>query len=151
MIRLTYLLGITFAASVTPNSAVAQSVSLDPGFYDYSHVIDSSGLQIAAEDAQYCVREGENSRSIDELIEGLSGAGDCELNNVSLTNSTGRADINCTDTDLGLDIQGTVEAEFGSNFFDVGVVASLGPIPIGINANARRRGECPVDWKNPDE
>ena len=151
MTRLISLLGIAFAAGALPHSALAQNVTLDPGLYDYSHVLNLGGQDMAADEFQYCIRDGENSRTLDELVESLSNGGQCKLSNISMTNSTGRADISCTDTGLGLDVQGVLDAKFGPDFYDVDAIAALGPIQITFKSKIQRRGECPADWKNLDE
>ena len=99
---------------------------------------------------QYCVRPNENSRELHELVEVMS-RGECELSNISMTRSTSRADISCTDTGLGLDIRGTFDANFGADFYDVDTAAALGPLNLNIKSKVRRGGECPVNWKNPDD
>ena len=146
-----YLLSFSLVASAIPNAASAQTVSLDPGLYEYSHVLNVGGQDMGAEDLKYCVREGENTKSLDELVERLSGGGQCKLTNVSMTNSTGSADIICTETDLGFDINGKLDAKFGSDFYDVDTTTALGPLKVILKSKVRRAGDCPVSWKNPDE
>ena len=151
MTKMIYLLGTALALCSLPCSAMAQSVTLDPGLYDYAHVLNLGGRDMAADEFQYCVREGENSRSLDELVESLSNGGQCKLSNIYMTNSTGRADVTCTNTGLGLDIQGVLDARFGPDFYNVDAVAAVGPIQITLKSKILRRGDCPADWKNPDE
>ena len=146
-----YLLGFSLAASAIPNTASAQTVSLDPGLYNYSHVLNVGGQDMGAEDLKYCVREGENTKSLDELVERLSDGGQCKLTNVSMTNSAGSADIICTETDLGFDINGKLDARFGSDFYDVDTTTALGPLKVILKSKVRRAGDCPESWKNPDE
>jgi len=151
MSKFILTLGFGIAASIWPTLAQAQTVSLKPGLYDYSHVFNLGGQDVSADEYEYCLREGENSKTLDELVESLSSGGECKLSNVSMTRSTGRADIACTDTGLGMDIRGTIEAEFGSDFYDVNAFAAFGPLQLVVKSKVRRRGECPVNWKNPDD
>jgi hypothetical protein len=50
-----------------------------------------------------------------------------------------------------LDIRGTFDANFGADFYDVDTAAALGPLNLNIKSKVRRGGECPVNWKNPDD
>lgn len=152
MTRLTYVLSLGLVAVLAmPQMAIAQSVSLEPGLYDYSHVVNLGGLQMPADEYEYCVVEGENSKTIEELVAGLAGEGQCTVSNVSMTASTGRADITCTETGLGMDISGTLEAVYGADFYNVDSRADIGPMgQVHVKTKVRRRGVCPVGWDNPD-
>jgi hypothetical protein len=107
------------------------------------------GRGMPADKYEYCVREGQNSKTLDELVESLAGDGECTVSNVNMTSSTGRADIVCTGTDLG-DVSGTMEAEYGADFYTVDTRADLGPLSVHVKTKVRRRGDCPADWNNPD-
>lgn len=150
MTRLSLLLPLGFAALALPQMASANSVTLDPGLYDYSHTISMGGRALPADEYEYCVQEGKNTKTLDELVASLAGDGECTVSNVNMTSSTGRADISCTDTDLGMDVDGTLNATYGADFYDVDTTANLGPIQVLVKTTVRRRGECPADWDNPD-
>jgi len=49
-----------------------------------------------------------------------------------------------------MDISGTLEAEYTSSSYDVDTRADIGPIQLLVKTKVRRRGECPIDWNNPD-
>ncbi len=149
MTKFIPVLTLTVAASCLSSLAAAQSVTLDPGLYDYSHTLMIGGRGMPADKYEYCVREGQNSKTLDELVESLAGDGECTVSNVNMTSSTGRADILCTGTDLG-DVSGTMEAEYGADFYTVDTRADLGPLPVHVKTKVRRRGDCPADWNNPD-
>lgn len=152
MTRMIYCLGFGLAAVALPHMVSAQSVTLDPGFYDYSHTFILGGREISSDQNEYCLREGENSRTLDELVASLSESGECSISNVSMTSSTGSADVVCTDTGLGMDISGRLEAEFGSDFYNVDTRAALGQfIPIHVKTKIRRRGACPEGSENLDD
>ena len=151
MRQFLYPLGLGLAASSFPNMAIAQTVSLDPGLYQYSHILNMGGQDMGVEELKYCVREGENSKSLDELVERLSDGGQCQLSNVSMTNSAGSADIMCTGTSLGFEINGRLDAKFGSDFYDIDTTTALGPLKIILKSKVRRSGDCPENWKNPDD
>ena len=151
MTRLICLVSFGFAAAALPQLAAAQSVTLAPGLYDYSHVITMLGNETPADTYEYCVEDGENSKTLDELVAGLSDGGQCTVSNVNMTSTTGRADIVCTETGLGMDVSGTLEATYGPDFYDVYTTAKLGPIGgIKVKTKVRRRGDCPEGWDNPD-
>ncbi|MEP4052871.1 MAG: DUF3617 family protein [Litorimonas sp.] len=150
MSRLITLLSFGVGVAAMPQIAVANSVTLDPGLYDYSHVVMMGGRALPADEYEYCVEEGQNSKTLDELVASLAGDGECTVSNVNMTSSTGRADVACTDTELGMDISGTLEAEYTSSSYDVDTRADIGPIQLLVKTKVRRRGECPVDWDNPD-
>lgn len=149
MRRFTSVLALSAAAFSLPCLANAQTVTLDPGLYDYSHVVSVGGQALPADAYEYCVREGRNSRTLDELVDSLAGDGECTVSNLNMTASTGRADLTCTDTDLG-NVSGTLEAEYGPDFYDVDARAKLGPLPVHVKTEVRRRGDCPANWTNPD-
>lgn len=151
MTRILSFLSFSLLASALPQIASAQSVTLDPGLYDYSHVVMVGGLAMPADEYEYCVEDGKNSKTIDELVASLAGDGECTVSNLNMTASTGSADVACTDTELGMDISGTLSAEYGSDFYDVDTRAALGPIQVLVKTKVRRRGECPADWNNPDD
>ena len=150
MSRLITLLSFGVGVAAMPQIAVASSVTLDPGLYDYSHVVMMGGSALPADEYEYCVEDGQNSKTLDELVASLAGDGECTVSNVNMTSSTGRADVACTDTELGMDISGTLEAEYTSSSYDVDTRADIGPIQLLVKTKVRRRGECPVDWDNPD-
>lgn len=150
MSRIATIFAASAAAICFAPQLSAQSVTLDPGLYDYSHVVSMGGRALPADTYEYCVREGRNSRTLDELVASLAGDGECTVSNVNMTGSTGRADLTCTDTDLGMDISGTLEAEYGSDFYDVISRAKMGPLPVRVDTKVRRRGDCPANWNNPD-
>jgi len=151
MTRLIPVLTFGCAALSFPHIVSAQSVTLDPGLYDYSHVVVIGGGAMPADEYEYCVKEGKNSKTLDELVASLAGDGECTVSNVNMTASTGRADVTCTGTDFGLNISGTMEAEYGSNFYTVDTRADLGPLEVLVKTNVRRRSDCPADWGNPDD
>lgn len=151
MTRLICLLSFGLAAAALPQLAAAQSVTLEPGLYDFSHVVTMMGTAAPADTYEYCVVEGENSKTLDELIEGLSDGGQCSVSNVNMTASTGRADVTCTNTGLGMDVSGTLDAKYGPDFYDIDTKAKLGPIGgIRVTTKVKRRGMCPEGWDNPD-
>jgi len=145
MTRLIPLLALGVTAMVLPQLAAAQSVTLDPGLYDYSHVVSMGGNDLPADESEYCVIDGENSKTLGELIDSLAQGGDCSISNVNMTESTGRADMACTNTEMGMDITGTLEAEYGSDWYDVDTTAQIGPMQVSIRTEVRRRGECPAN------
>jgi len=146
MTRLLPLLGLGLTAFVMPHMAAAQSVTLDPGLYDISTKITMGGNEISADESEYCILEGENSKTFDELAAAIPGEGQCTMSNVSMTESTGTANFACTDTDMGFDVSGTMDAKFGSNFYDIDTVAEI-PIMgrVFVKTKVLRRGECPAD------
>lgn len=150
MTRLFSLLSIGLTATLLPQFAAANSVTLDPGLYDLSHVVMMAGRALPADEYEYCVEDGDNSRTLEELLDSLAGDGECRVSNVNMTDSKGRADVTCTGTDLGVDISGTLEAQYGSDFYDIDTRAGLGPIQIHVKTKVRRRGKCPANWDNPD-
>ena len=150
MLSLPISLGL--AAAAMPQIAAAQSVTLDPGLYDYSHVVTIMGRATPADSYEYCLVEGQNSKTLDELVAGLADGGQCTVSNVNMTASTGRADVTCTNTGLGMDVSGTLDATYTSSSYDVDTTAKIGPIGnIQVKTKVRRRGECPEGWNNPDD
>ncbi len=151
MTRFLPVLGLSLTALALPQLAAAQTVTLAPGLYDYAHVVSIGGMALPADESEYCIAEGDNSKTLDELVASLAGDGECTVSNVNMTGSTGRADLSCTDTDLGMDISGTLTADYGPDFYNVDTRASLGPMQVLVRTEVRRRGECPANWGNPDD
>ena len=145
MNRLIYALTLGLTAVSMSQFAAAQSVTLEPGLYDYSNIFSTGDLVLATDESEYCIKDGENSKTLDELVASLAGDGNCTVSNVSMTDSTGRANLVCTGTDLGVDIAGTLDAKFGSDFYDVDTRAKLGPLDVLVKTKVRRRGDCPAD------
>ena len=111
-----------------------------------------AGGELPGQSYEYCLREGENSKTLDELVATLSDGAECSVTNVSMTSTTGRADVSCSDTGLGMDISGRIEAKFGPDFYDVDTQAKLGQfIPIQVKTKVRRRGACPVKSDTPND
>lgn len=134
-----------------PLAANAQSVTLEPGLYTYSNIISLSGRELSADRGEYCVREGQNSKSLDELVSSLSGGGECTLENVSMGQTRGQADLTCTKTQLGMDMSGTLQAEFGPDFYKVNTNAVLGRfLPVQAKTDIRRKSACPESKLSPD-
>lgn len=152
MNRMLNLLGISIAVCVLPQMANAQTLTLDPGLYDYSHSFTVAGGELPGQSYEYCLREGENSKTLDELVATLSDGAECSVTNVSMTSTTGRADVSCSDTGLGMDISGRIDAKFGPDFYDVDTQAKLGQfIPMQVKTKVRRRGACPIKSDTPND
>lgn len=152
MTRFICVVSLGLAAMAMPQIASAQSVTLDPGLYDYAHVVMLGEHEMLRDEHEHCIVDGENSKTLDELVASLTGDGQCTASNVSMTASTARADIICTDTGLGKDLTGTLEAEYGTDFYSIDSHAALGPMgQVRVNTKARRSGACPKDWNKSDD
>ncbi len=152
MTRLLYLLGMSLAVIALPVTASAQNVTLEPGLYNFTNSFSLGGREMPANAQTYCVLNGENTITLEELVANLSEGGHCSLSNVTMTSSTGRADLTCTDTGLGLDVTGTLDAKFGPDFYDVETQATLGQIiQLQANTSVRRQGDCPEKADAPDD
>ena len=143
MTRFLPLISLGLTVMMFPQIATAQSVTLDPGLYDVSTNIMMDGTEVFSDETGYCILEGENTKTVEELEAGISGHGDCEMRNVEMTGGIGHADFICTDTDIGFDISGTMEATYGSDFFNVDTNAAI-PIlgKILAQTKIRRSGNC---------
>lgn len=146
MTRKICLLGLCFIGSLLPQTVFAQSVTLDPGLYSYSNIINIAGSTMPDDKGEYCVRAGENSRTLDEIVESLSGGAKCTLNNVSMTATHGQANLFCRDTSLGMEISGVLKAEFSSTSYDVDTNGIIGGfLPLQTQTKIRRIGVCPAE------
>ena len=144
--RFLYLLSFGLTAFAMPQLAAAQTLTIDPGLYDVSTNVYVGAGELTADETVYCVVEGENSKSFDDLVAGIAGDGQCLFSDVSMTGTTGTANFACTDTALGFDVSGTMEAKYGSDFYDIDTRAVI-PImgEVLVKTKVRRRGECPVN------
>lgn len=145
MTRFISLLSLSLIALALPQIAAAQSVTLDPGLYDTSVSFIAGGALMTSDESEYCVKDGENSKTFDELVAEVSGEGQCTISNVSMTRSTGTADFACTETSIGFDVAGSMEANFGPDFYNLDArseVPFMGEILV--KTKIRRRGECAV-------
>ncbi len=153
MTRMTYFLGLSLtmglAAASLPQIAAAadlsQRFSVEPGLYETSTTVFMAGQTVMADASEDCVREGENSKTLEELVEDIRREGNCTLSNISTTDSAGYADFVCRPAGLGFEATGTMEAEYGSDYLTVigdGTMGFLGAIQI--ETKAKRIGECPA-------
>lgn len=127
------------------------AVELDPGLYDFTHNIYVNSQLQGSEDYEYCIIEGKNKKTLEELVADLVEGGNCTASNVTLTQSTGSANISCTDPDFGLKINGQFEADYGTTFYNVTANANInGAGNMSVKTKVRRRSACPVGWDNPD-
>lgn len=135
-----------------PQLAAAQTVTLDPGLYDFTTDISIMGHHVKTETYEYCFYQGKNSKTFDEIASDVAGGGHCTLSNSILTASTGSTDVQCTDPDLGLKIKGRLEATYGSDYYNVKGTANIGGFQdITTDTKVKRRSDCPADWTNPDD
>ena len=133
------------AQNAAEDQARQQAITIAPGLYEINNQVTMSGFPMPAEAAQECIREGENSKTLDEIAASI-GDGQCALSNVAMTQSTGRADFLCTPEGLGFEVNGTVEAEFGVDFLNLTGNGTLGPMgPASVKIEMTRIGDCPID------
>lgn len=156
MTRLILSLTMGLAAASLSHIAAAQSltqtVTLDPGLYDVSHVMTMAGRTMPADISQTCIREGENSKTLEDMLSGLSEDGQCTFSNAAMTASTGRVDYVCSSDEMPFDVTGTMEAEYGSDFYTVVANGTFGPMgAVTTKVSLRRSGACPADWVEPEE
>lgn len=139
------------AISGTAFAGNPSAVTLDPGLYDFTtNIYVNSQLQ-KTDKYEYCIIEGKNSKTLDEIVSDLVQGGNCSARNVTLTGSTGSADISCTDPDFGLKINGRVQADYGPDFYNANATANInGAGNMSVKTKVRRRSDCPVGWDNPD-
>lgn len=156
MTRLKYLtpLAAGLVAASLPFMAAAQDTSqtftVTPGLYEMSTSVIMSGQSMIEDVSQDCVREGENSKTLDELVEEVSTAGNCTLSNIAATQSTASADFICKPEGLPFEATGTMEIEHGPEFLDMVADGTMGFLgPVQFKTDARRIGECPVDAAAP--
>jgi len=143
MTRKKCLLGLSFVALFLPQTVFAQNVTLDPGLYSYTNIINIAGSDMPDDKGEYCVKAGESSRTLDEILESLAGGAKCTLSNVSMTATNGQANLYCRDTSLGMDISGVLKAEFSSISYDVDTNGIIGGfLPLRTQTKIRRIGAC---------
>jgi len=131
MTRKKCLLGLSFVALVLPQTVFAQSVTLDPGLYSYTNTINIAGSDMPDDKGEYCVKAGESSRTLDEILESLAGG------------AKGQANLYCRDTSLGMDISGVLKAEFSSISYDVNTNGIIGGfLPLQTQTKIRLIGTC---------
>lgn len=146
------LIAFGLLASAVPTISTAQSVTLDPGLYDFTHNVTMNGQPVRAKDYEYCIRDGQNSKTMNELVGDMVEDGSCAVSDASITDSTGRANFSCTDPDFGLKITGSVTADYGTSFYNAFATADMGPMGnLSVKTKVRRRSECPAGWNNPDD
>jgi len=150
--KLLHIIAIGGAMLALPliSAAQSQTVTVDPGLYDFTHVMRVNGQTASNDDYEYCITEGRNSKTIDEIVADIVEGGQCTARNVVVTQSTGRADVSCIDPDFGLQINGRMEADYGSDFYNVNTTASINGMPVTVKTTVKRRGACPAGWNNPD-
>jgi len=150
--RLLHIMTIAGAMLALPFTSAAQSrtVTLDPGLYDYSHVVSVNGQVTHMDDYEYCLVEGRNSKTMDEIVADIIEGGQCTASGVVMTMSTGRANVSCIDPDYGIRSQGQMEANYGPDFYNVDTEGRINGMPINVKTRVKRRSACPAGWNNPD-
>lgn len=149
-----FRLGMICLASLTvAQSAVAEDkVEIDPGLYQYNHIVKIGPQQIHAEDYQYCIFEGDNSRTLSQLVEALVSEGSCDVSNISFGGGKASADVSCSNTGLGFPLSGNLSANYAATQYDVKAVAQspMGGPPITVTTDVKRIKACPADWTPPE-
>lgn len=143
-----------FGAAITlPLTAAAQSrtITLDPGLYDFTHVVHVNGQRQKVDDYEYCIEDGRNSKTIDEIAAELIEDGQCTLSNVVVTQSMGRADLSCIEPNFGMPLNGQMEADYGVDYYIINASSNINGVPITVKTSVNRRSECPIGWDNPDD
>lgn len=127
-----------------------RTVTLEPGLYDFTHKMTVNGQTRRMEDYEYCIREGRNSKSFDEIVAEIMDGGQCTASSLMITQSTGSARVSCTDPDFGITYTGDMEAEYGADYYNVDATARVNGMPITVKTRVKRRSACPAGWNNPD-
>ena len=147
MTRLIPLLGFGLAAACLPQFAAAQSATLNPGLYELSEKVVRTGGQVGKDAVtEACILAGDNNKTLEGLLLDFTKREDeCTLSNVEHTASTMRSNFTCPPLSTGGDVGGTIEAEYGTDFFNHTLNAKFGPIvTVKITKELRRKGECPA-------
>lgn len=141
----------TCLAAALPQIAAAQSATLDPGLYDIKAVVTLGGDVFADVEAQECVREGENDKTLDDMLTGINEKKHCPVSNAVWTDDSVRADYVCESVNGAPGITGTIEASFGPDFLTVNTVGNMAPVgKMTANTEIKRTGDCPADWVQKD-
>jgi len=150
--RLTYLLSLSLslslgvAAASLPQSAAAQSATLDPGLYDVSAVVTLAGQLFAEHEAEECIRKGKNDKLSEILTPNINKFRPCTNTQTSWTASSFRAEFLCKDLKTGSQSTDRSEASFGTDFANLTSTGTVGPgMEIKAVTNMRRKGECPAN------
>ena len=156
MTRTKYALSLSLmigsAAMGVPQMAAAQTITFTPGLYEYSAILNVFGQTMSEDTSEYCIVEGDNSRTLEALVDDLSGNAQCTLSNVSLTDTTGQADFVCQPESLGLEVLGRMNAEYSAEHLDINLNGTIGGFaPANVIATARRNGACPIEPATPSE
>lgn len=127
-------------------------VELDPGLYAFKTVVSMGQQEMHQEEYEYCIYEGNNSRSFDELVNEISGEGDCELSNVSFGAGKGTATIMCPNTDLGFPLTGQMDGYYTRTTYGATTVAKspIGGPDITVKTTVNRLQDCPEGWVPPE-
>jgi hypothetical protein len=145
-------IALTFVPTVTASNNSESRVEIDPGLYQYNHVVKIGPQVLHTDDYQYCIFEDNNSRTLSELLDSLSGEGECTVSNVSFGGGKGSADVSCDNTELGFPVTGTLTANYTRTQYDVTAVAQspMGGPQITVLSDVKRLKACPPDWTPPE-
>jgi len=151
MMRMIYLLSLVFTAASLPQIAAAQSAKLDPGLYDIIADVTFAGQPFGGHETEICIRDDETNKTMEELLTDYSKDVVCPVNDAVWTASTVRAEYQCPPDRTGIAIDGTIEAEYGADFFNHTITGVLGPeMKMVAITKMNRKGDCPEGWVDPD-
>ncbi len=143
---------ISMVLMMSFNTQAEDTVELEPGLYAFKTIVDIGQQTVHQEEYEYCIYEGNNSRSFVELIDEISGDGDCDVSNVRFGAGKGTASVMCPDTGLGFPIMGQMDGYYTSTTYGATTVAKspMGEADITVTTTVKRLVDCPEGWTPPE-
>lgn len=150
--RKIFVGSISIVLMMSFNAQAEDKVELEPGLYAFKTIVDIGQQNVHQEQYEYCIYEGNNSRTFDELADEISGEGDCDVSNVRFGAGKGTASVMCPDTDLGFPIMGELDGYYTSTTYGATTVAKspMGGPNITVTTTVKRLMDCPEGWKPPE-
>ena len=138
------------AALASPVFAQDTVIEIDNGLYAFSSGLTVNGQNMLQKDYEYCLTDKHTKRSLSELVNELSGDGECDVTNIQVGMGRGSADVSCFIEEFGAKATGVVEADYSRTHYNVNTVSRVGgAIDMRTNVKARLVGDCPTGWTPP--
>ena len=143
---------LLLCVSLGVSATAEEKVEVNPGLYAYTTTVDVGPQNVVNDSYEYCIFEGNNSRSFDELMTDWLGDTNCDVTNSSFGGGKGSATVSCANTDLGVPINGTIEGYYSRTSYG-GVTKAkspMGGMEITVKTTAKRMSDCPAGWTPPE-
>ncbi|MEL6530057.1 MAG: DUF3617 family protein [Pseudomonadota bacterium] len=128
-------------ATVCVAASSSQTIELTPGQWRVDHTLSApDGSAIHTDQSNFCLSQEDSSLTFDQILDELNFA-QCRTSNLTITASSGRADVTCIYPDAGdMRLTGTMEATYSKEAYRIEArINETGTEYLGVG---RRVGDC---------